>query len=263
MRDKQSERDTRGVAIDKVGVKGLRYPIEVLDLANRTQDTIATINMYVDLPHHFKGTHMSRFVEIINEHGRVIHVENIEQIVHRMRERLDADAAHLEIEFPYFIKKSAPVSKAPGLVDYTGFFHANLMGRSMDFVYGVIVPVTTLCPCSKAISARGAHNQRGVVRVDVRTGKTVWLEELIQIVEKSASSELYSLLKRTDEKYVTERAFDHPVFVEDLVRTVSVRLRRDKRILWHRVEAENFESIHNHNAYALVESGRKGAKGKP
>jgi GTP cyclohydrolase I len=219
--------------------------------------------MYVDLPHHFKGTHMSRFVEIINEHGRVVHVENIEQIVHTMRKRLDADAAHLEIEFPYFIEKKAPISGASGLVDYTGFFHANLIGKAMDFVYGVIVPVTTLCPCSKAISVRGAHNQRGVVRVEVRTRKTVWLEELIHTVEKSASSELYSLLKRTDEKFVTERAFDHPVFVEDLVRTVAVRLRRDKRILWHRVEAENFESIHNHNAYALVESGRKGARGRP
>jgi GTP cyclohydrolase I len=206
---------------------------------------------------------MSRFVEIINEHGRVIHVENIEEIVRTTRKRLDADAAHLEIEFPYFIEKGAPVSGAMGLVDYTGFFNANLIGREVDFVYGVIVPVTTLCPCSKAISARGAHNQRGVVRVDVRTRRTVWLEELIRIIEKSASSELYSLLKRTDEKFVTERAFDHPVFVEDLVRTVAVRLRRDKRILWYRVEAENFESIHNHNAYALVESRRKGVRGKP
>lgn len=256
MQDKQSERDTRGIPIQKVGVKGLRYPIQVLDLANRTQDTIATINMYVDLPHHFKGTHMSRFVETLNHHGKIIHVENIGVIVSEMRERLDAAEAHLEIEFPYFIEKKAPVTKARGLIDYTGFFHAHLKGKKMDFVYGVVVPVTTLCPCSKAISARGAHNQRGVVRVEVRTRKTVWLEELIRIVEKSASSELYSLLKREDEKFVTERAFDNPVFVEDLVRTVAVAIKKEKRVVWYNVEAENFESIHTHNAYAQVVGGK-------
>ena len=264
MQDKQSERDTRGVPIDKVGIKGLRYPILVLDLANRTQNTIATINMYVDLPHHFKGTHMSRFIETINQHGRVIHVENIEEIVREIRQRLDAERAHLEIEFPYFIEKKAPVTGSKGLVDYTGFFNANLKGKkSLDFVYGVTVAVTTLCPCSKAISARGAHNQRGIVRVEVRTQRTVWLEELIQMVERSSSSELYSLLKRKDEKFVTERAFDHPVFVEDLVRTVALRLKKDKRVLWYRVEAENLESIHNHNAYAQVVSSDRPRPGKP
>jgi len=260
MQDKQSEKDTRGIPINKVGIKGLRHPIQVLDLANRTQDTIATINMYVDLPHHFKGTHMSRFVETINHHGKIIHVENIGDIVREMRDRLDAEQAHLEIEFPYFIEKTAPVTKARGLVDYTGFFNANLKGRQMDFVYGVVVPVTTLCPCSKAISARGAHNQRGVVRVEVRTRKTVWLEELIRLVEKSASSELYSLLKRRDEKFVTERAFDNPVFVEDLVRTVAVALKKDKRVVWYKVEAENHESIHTHNAYAEVVGGKPPGK---
>jgi GTP cyclohydrolase IB len=260
MKDKQSERDTRGIPIQKVGVKGLRYPMKVLDLANRTQDTIATINMYVDLPHHFKGTHMSRFVETINHHGKIIHVENIGDIVREMRERLDAEQAHLEIEFPYFIEKKAPVTKSKGLVDYTGFFCANLKGRQIDFLYGVVVPVTTLCPCSKAISARGAHNQRGVVRVEVRTRKTVWLEELIRLVEKSASSELYSLLKREDEKFVTERAFDHPVFVEDLVRTVALALKKDKRVVWYNVEAENMESIHTHNAYAQVVGGKPPGK---
>jgi GTP cyclohydrolase I len=254
MQDKQSERDTRGIPINKVGIKGLRYPIVVADLANRSQDTVATINMYVDLPHHFKGTHMSRFIEIINQHGRMIHVENIPDIVREMRQKMDAEQAHLEIEFPYFMEKKAPVTGAKGLVDYAGFFHANLKGKVLDFAYGVVVPVTTLCPCSKAISARGAHNQRGMVRVEVRTKKTVWLEELIQIAEKSASSELYSLLKRKDEKYVTERAFDHPVFVEDLVRNMAVLLKKDKRILWYMVEAENHESIHHHNAYAQVYS---------
>ncbi|MBV9464356.1 MAG: GTP cyclohydrolase I FolE2 [Verrucomicrobiae bacterium] len=252
MRDTQSQKDSRGVPIEKVGVKSLRYPIVVADLANRTQQTVAVVNMYVDLPHQFKGTHMSRFVEILRDHGRAIHVENIAEIVGEMSERLNAEQAHLEITFPYFMEKKAPVTGSPGLVDYEGFFHANLRGRELDFAYGVVVPVTTLCPCSKAISARGAHNQRGVVRVEVRTRRTVWLEELIQCVEKSSSSELYSLLKRQDEKFVTERAFDHPVFVEDLVRAVAVKLRADPRIAWYRVEAENFESIHNHNAYAQV-----------
>ena len=254
MQDKQSERDVRGVRINKVGVKGLRYPIIVRDLAHKTQNTVATISMSVDLPHHFKGTHMSRFVEILNEHSRVIHVENIPDILHQMRKRLDAEYAHLQIEFPYFIEKKAPVTKSLGIMDYKATFLANTENGDIDFVLGVHVPVTTLCPCSKAISARGAHNQRGAVTLQVRSYTTIWIEELIRLVEEAASCDLYSLLKRQDEKYVTEHAYDHPVFVEDLVRNVAVRLRKDKRVEWYRVEAENFESIHNHNAYAMVES---------
>jgi len=255
MKDKQSERDVRGVKIDRVGVKGLRYPIEVRDLAHKTQSTIATITMSVDLPHHFKGTHMSRFVEVLNEHGRVIHVENIPDILHQMRKQLNAEYAHLRIDFPYFIEKKAPVTNAPGMMDYEATFLANTKNGGIDFVLGVSAPVTTLCPCSKAISARGAHNQRGVVNLQVRSHVTIWIEELIELVEASASCELYSLLKRSDEKHVTERAYDNPVFVEDLVRNVAVRLRKDRRVRWYRVEAENFESIHHHNAYAMVESG--------
>jgi len=254
MQDKQSEKDIRGVRIDKVGVKGLRYPIVVRDLAHRTQNTVATITMSVDLPHHFKGTHMSRFVEVMNEHGGVIHVENIPDIVMTMRKRLDAENAHLQIDFPYFIQKNAPVSGSPGMMDYEATFLANTYKNSIDFVLGISVPVTTLCPCSKAISARGAHNQRGIVRLETRSTTTIWIEELIQVVETSASCELYSLLKRNDEKYVTERAYDNPVFVEDLVRNVAVRLRKDRRVLWYHIEAENFESIHNHSAFAVVES---------
>jgi len=255
MQDKQNERDVRGVRIDRVGVKGLRYPIMVRDLAQKTQNTIATLAMSVDLPHHFKGTHMSRFVEVLNEHGNIMHVENIPQIVRQIRKRLDAENAHLQIEFPYFIRKKAPVTKAPGMMDYGAVFLANTtQNGGIDFVLGVKVAVTTLCPCSKAISARGAHNQRGVVDLQIRSTKTIWIEELIEVIEHSASCELYSLLKRKDEKFVTERAYDNPVFVEDLVRNVAVKLRKDKRITWFRVEAENFESIHNHSAFAVVES---------
>lgn len=255
MQDKQSERDVRGVRIDKVGVKGLRYPVIVRDRAHKTQNTVATVAMSVDLPHHFKGTHMSRFVEVMNEHGGVVHVQNIEKIVRKMRQRLDAENAQLQMDFPYFIEKRAPITREKGMMDYGATFIASSRGGEIDFVLGVSVPVTTLCPCSKAISARGAHNQRGLVQLQVRSTTTVWIEELIHKVEESASCELYSLLKRKDEKHVTERAYDNPVFVEDLVRNVAVRLRRDKRILWYRVEAENFESIHNHSAFAVVESG--------
>jgi GTP cyclohydrolase IB len=267
MQDKQSERDIRGVRIDKVGVKDLRYPIVVRDLAHRTQNTIARISMSVDLPHHFKGTHMSRFLEVMNEHGRVIHVENIPDILIHMNNRLDAENAHIQIDFPYFIEKAAPISKAMSLMDYRAMFLASTHNSKIDFVLGVQVAVTTLCPCSKAISARGAHNQRGVVTLQVRSNKTIWIEELIELIESCASCELYSLLKRQDEKYVTERAYDNPVFVEDLVRNIAVKLRRDKRIEWYHVEAENFESIHNHSAFAIVESGpwnpkRKSSKKK-
>ncbi len=253
MQDKQSEKDVRGVRIDKVGVKNLRYPIVVRDLAYKTQNTVATIAMSVDLPHHFKGTHMSRFVEVLNEHGGIIHVENIPHILHQIRKRLNAKYAHIQIEFPYFIEKKAPVTGSSGIMDYGATFLANTKNGRIDFILGVSVPVTTLCPCSKAISARGAHNQRGVVTLQVRSHTTIWIEELIQLVEAAASSELYSLLKREDEKYVTERAYDNPVFVEDLVRNIAVRLRRNRRVHWYRVEAENFESIHNHNAFAMVE----------
>ncbi len=255
MQDKQSEKDIRGVRIDKVGVKGLRYPIVVRDLAHKTQNTVATISMSVDLPHHFKGTHMSRFLEVINEHGRIIHVENIPDILQQMCKRLDAEHAHIQIDFPYFIEKKAPATHSLGMMDYGAMFLANIKKGKIDFVLGTSVAVTTLCPCSKAISVRGAHNQRGLVQLQVRSKSTVWIEELIELVEASASCELYSLLKRQDEKYVTERAYDNPVFVEDLVRNIAVRLKKDRRVQWYHVEAENFESIHNHSAFAVVESG--------
>jgi GTP cyclohydrolase I len=255
MHDKQSERDHRELRIDKVGVRGLRFPIQVLDKARTLQDTIATIGMYVDLPKEFKGTHMSRFIEVLNAHGSMVHVENIPDILYAMQRKLHSATAHLEMEFPFFLVKKAPVSGLESVMDYTARFDATACGKDIDFVLTVKVPVTTLCPCSKAISQYGAHNQRGLVTVQLRSGNTVWIEEVIALVEGSASAELYSLLKRQDEKAVTERAYDNPVFVEDLVRNVVVKLNAHADITWFKVEAENYESIHNHNAYACIEKG--------
>ena len=255
LHDKQSERDFRELRIDKVGVRGLRFPIEVRDKARATQNTIATIGMFVDLPMEFKGTHMSRFIEVLNAHGNVVHVENITEILYAMQKKLNAATAHLEMEFPYFMTKKAPVSGMEGLMDYTARFDATAIGKEIDFVLTVLVPVTTLCPCSKSISRYGAHNQRGGVTVQIRSGKAIWIEDLISIVESSASSELFSLLKRQDEKAVTERAYENPVFVEDLVRNVALKLNAHPDVTWYKVEAENYESIHNHNAYASIEKG--------
>ncbi|MGD1087398.1 MAG: GTP cyclohydrolase FolE2 [Verrucomicrobiota bacterium] len=255
LHDKQSERDTRELRIDKVGVRGLRFPIQVRDKARSVQNTVATIGMFVDLPKEFKGTHMSRFIEVLNAHGSVIHVENISEILHSLRKRLNAATSHLEIEFPYFMVKKAPVSGGEGVMDYTARFDATACGSEIDFVLTVKANVTTLCPCSKAIAKYGAHNQRGEVTVKIRSTKSVWIEDLIAMIESAASSELYALLKRQDEKAVTERAYENPVFVEDLVRIVALRLNADARVSWYKVEAENFESIHNHNAYACIEKG--------
>jgi GTP cyclohydrolase IB len=255
LQDKQSERDHRELRIDKVGVRGLRFPIQIRDKARATQNTVATIGMYVDLPKEFKGTHMSRFIEVLNAHGTVVHVENITDILNAMQQKLKSASAHLEMEFPFFLVKKAPVSGRESVMDYTARFDATAFGQEIDFVLTVMVRVTTLCPCSKAISKHGAHNQRGAVTVQIRSRKAIWIEDLIALVESSASSELFSLLKRQDEKAVTERAYENPVFVEDLVRNVAVKLNAHPDVTWYKVEAENFESIHNHNAYASIEKG--------
>jgi GTP cyclohydrolase I len=255
MRDEQSERDHRELRIDKVGVRGLRFPIQIRDKAHSVQNTIATIGLFVDLPKEFKGTHMSRFIEVLNAHGSVVHVENITDILHAMQQKLHAATAHLEMEFPFFLTKQAPVTGMSGVMDYTARFDATACGPDIDFLLTVKAGVTTLCPCSKAISDYGAHNQRGICTVQIRSRKAVWIEDLIAIVEGAASSELFSLLKRPDEKVVTERAYENPVFVEDLVRNVALGLNAHREVTWYRVEAENFESIHNHNAYACIEKG--------
>ena len=252
--DTQNQTDIRQIPIDKVGVKNIKYPIAVKDRDNEIQHTIATIEMTVDLPKEFKGTHMSRFVEILQCKNREIHVDSIDSILIEMQKKLNASISHIEVKFPYFKEKKAPVTGKASLMDYRVKFHSVRNKDKKDFILTVHVPVTTLCPCSKNIAKYGAHNQRGEVTVSVRFRDTVWIEDLITAVEESASCELYSLLKREDEKFVTERAFENPVFVEDLVRNVVMRLNENENITWYSVEAENFESIHNHNAYAHIES---------
>jgi GTP cyclohydrolase IB len=251
--DVQSSADTRRLAIDKVGIKAIRHPVRVADKSGGVQHTIATFNMYVGLPHNFKGTHMSRFVEILNSHEREISVESFESMLRDMVKRLEAEYGHIEMTFPYFINKAAPVSGVKSLLDYDVTFVGEVRDATYTFAMKVVVPVTSLCPCSKEISDYGAHNQRSHVTITARTREHVWIEELVRMAEEQASCELYGLLKRPDEKFVTERAYDNPKFVEDLVRDVATVLNRDKRIEGYVVESENFESIHNHSAYALIE----------
>jgi GTP cyclohydrolase I len=253
MKDIQNHQDYRNIDIDQVGVKGIRYPITVLDKSAGEQQTVAKINMYVSLPRYYKGTHMSRFVEILNEHSRRISLQNFSEILEEMKNRLSAESAHMEITFPYFINKAAPVTGTEGLMEYKCTFKGSLNDKGTDLVIIIHVPISTLCPCSKEISDFGAHNQRGEVRLQIRFKKFVWIEDLIRLVEKSASSDVYSVLKREDEKFVTERAYNNPMFVEDIVREIALRLGNDPNITWFAIESENFESIHNHNAYAYIE----------
>jgi GTP cyclohydrolase I len=252
--DVQSRRDERQVAIDKAGIRDLAHPVRVSDRSRREQHTVARVSMSVELPKHFKGTHMSRFIEILHRE-REISVADLSALLQETAARLEADAAHIEIEFPFFVMKRAPVSGVESLMDY----RVTLSGTRRDGVdrrsIRVVVPVTSLCPCSKKISERGAHNQRSHVTITAQLRGSMWIEDLIDIAESEASSELYAILKRPDEKFVTERAYDNPKFVEDLVRDVALRLDREPQIAAYRVEVENFESIHNHSAYALIERG--------
>lgn len=253
--DIQSTPDARNIAIDKVGVRGVKYPIVVLDRANERQHTIGDFTLTVHLPHEFKGTHMSRFLEILGEQHREVSVHGIPTLLAKLKERLHSEASHLEVTFPFFMEKAAPVTGKTGMMPYTCGFIAESNG-SEDFILLVQAPVTTLCPCSKEISARGAHNQRGIVTARVRTRGHVWFEEIIELIEASASCALYPVLKRPDEKWVTERAFDNPRFVEDMVREVALRFDSDERFRWYAIEVENEESIHAHNAYAYVERAK-------
>ena len=251
--DVQGSADTRQIAIDKVGIKGIRHPIRVRDRSGREQHTVAMFNMYVNLPHNFKGTHMSRFVEVLNDYEYEITVESFRHMVKDMTGVLDAESGHIEMAFPYFVEKAAPVTGVRSLLDYEVSFTGTLKDGVPTVEVKVVVPVTSLCPCSKQISDYGAHNQRSHVTVAVRSSKFVWIEEIIDLVENQASCELYGLLKRPDEKYVTERAYENPKFVEDMVRDVAQELDSDLRIDSYVVESENFESIHNHSAYARIE----------
>ncbi len=255
--DVQSRKDTRQIPINKVGIKDIRHPVRVKDRNMGEQHTIACFNMYVNLPHNFKGTHMSRFVEILNQHEREISVESFKEMLREMAERLEAESGHIEMRFPYFVNKKAPVSGVESLMDYDVTFVGEIHNGVDEMTIKVVVPVTSLCPCSKKISDYGAHNQRSHVTVTARITDFVWVEEIIDLVEEEASCELYGLLKRPDEKSVTERAYNNPKFVEDMVRDVAARLNQEDRISAYVVESENFESIHNHSAYALIEKTKE------
>ena len=250
--DVQSSQDTRKIDIEQVGIKDIRHPVVIGDRVGGVQHTVANFSMYVGLPHNFKGTHMSRFVEILNDHEYEITVDSFKEMITETLERLDAETAFIEMTFPFFVNKKAPVSGVSSLMDYEVTFIGQVYNDKPQVSVKVVVPVTSLCPCSKGISDYGAHNQRSHVTVSCTVNKFVWVEELIDLVENSASSELYGMLKRPDEKFVTEKAYDNPKFVEDLVRDIAVDLNKDDRIIAYTIESENFESIHNHSAYAMV-----------
>ncbi len=253
MADVQGSRDTRQIPIDKVGIKDIRHPVVIKDRTGKEQHTVATFNMYVSLPQHFKGTHMSRFVRILNQHDFEITVDTFKTMLGEMVEILEAESGHIEMSFPFFVNKKAPVSGIESLIDYEVTFIGEISSGKPSMNVKVLVPATSLCPCSKEISEYGAHNQRSHITVNAKPAGFLWIEDIIDIVEQEASCELFGLLKRPDEKYVTERAYDNPKFVEDLVRDVANRLNDDERILSYILEAENFESIHNHSAYAMIE----------
>ncbi|QQO07541.1 GTP cyclohydrolase FolE2 [Breznakiella homolactica] len=252
MIDIQNQADERDVPLAKVGVKGLQYPIRVLDKVNSVQYTTAKVDLFADLPHHFKGTHMSRFIEIFHRHKDDISMPRFLEMLRDIRRELDAESAFGTVAFPYFLEKKAPVSGLPGMLSYECRYHGSVRSDGKHFTVSVAVPVTTVCPCSKAISDRGAHNQRGIVTVEVELGPFFWIEDLITIVENAASSPVYSLLKREDEKFITEAAYDNPKFVEDLVRDVYIKIKELEQFPRFSVEAENFESIHNHSAFAYA-----------
>lgn len=257
--DVQSRADSRRIPINKVGIKDVYHPIRVKDRSRGEQHTIANFNMYVALPHNFKGTHMSRFVEVLHRNEREISVESFRDILTEMTQKLDAESGHIEMSFPYFVMKKAPVSGVESLMDYKASLIGEFHDGKADLWLKVVVAATSLCPCSKRISDYGAHNQRSHITIKARVDGHMWLEELIEIAEKEASCEVYGILKRPDEKYVTERAYDNPKFVEDIVRDVAVRLNTEDRVRAYVVEAENFESIHNHSAYALIEKDKEGS----
>ncbi len=251
--DVQGRADNRRIPINKVGIKDIFHPVRIRDRSGGEQHTIANFNMYVNLPHDFKGTHMSRFVEILHRHEREISVRSFKEMLAEMTDHLEAEAGHIEMSFPYFVSKKAPVSGVESLMNYqASLVGERRAGETITYIK-VVVPVTSLCPCSKKISDYGAHNQRSHVTINARIQGFVWIEEIIDVAESEASCELYGILKRPDEKHVTERAYDNPKFVEDIVRDIAVRLNADDRIRAYVVESENFESIHNHSAYALIE----------
>ena len=255
--DVQNHPDSRRIPINKVGIKGIRHPIQIRTREGQVQHTVGDFSMYVDLPHTRKGTHMSRFVEILNRRDTPISVENFKDLLNEMIGLLGAESGFIDVHFPYFVNKQAPVSGVSSYLDYDVHLMGAIGHDGVENRIKVVVPVTSLCPCSKEISKYGAHNQRSHVTVEIETRSFVWIEELIDLIESEASCEIFGLVKRPDEKWVTEKAYENPKFVEDMVRDIAARLDKDERIQAYRIESENFESIHNHSAYAMVERERQ------
>lgn len=258
-KDIQLEEAKDKIDIDQVGVRGVKCPLIVRDRQKKVQHTVAEVSMSVNLPYKYRGTHMSRFLEVLQEHNINLDLYQIKELLGALKEKLNAQASHIEISFPFFLMKEAPVSKSPSFMEYKCRYFGHLDRENrFDHIIEVLVPVMSMCPCSKELCKYSAHSQRGVVRVRVSAKKLIWIEEIIEIVESSASSPLFSLLKREDEKFVTENAFENARFAEDIVREVAVKLENlvaDRELIGFIVEAENFESIHNHNAFALVKKG--------
>ncbi len=259
--DVQSSNDVRNVAIQRVGVKSMRHPVQVASPSG-PQPSIATVDMYVALPAHQKGTHMSRFIEVLQNHRAPLSVQSVRELMRSMLARLEATEGEITLRFPYFITKTAPVSGVASLLDYEVALTVDGKGGQVRTRQEVSVPVTSLCPCSKKIADYGAHNQRSAVTIRVEVQSDLSIEEQVRFAEDAASSEVWALLKRPDEKYVTERAYDNPKFVEDIVRDIALALNRDERVLAYSVATENFESIHNHSAYALIEFDKRTEAGR-
>lgn len=250
--DVQNRKANHPLVIDHVGIKGIKYPIAVFDKKRGFQHTVAQVAMFVDLPSHYKGTHMSRFVEILSKVNGEISVNKLKEILKMMKDKLNAQKSKIEFNFPYFIEKIAPVSHSKAYIDYDCTLIATLSDK-FSYILSVVVPVHSLCPCSKEISQYNAHNQRSFVTITIEAKTVIWIEDLVEIAEKNASSPLYSYLKRVDEKYITEYSYNHPMFVEDIVRAIANDIQKISGIKYFKVEAENMESIHNHNAYASIE----------
>lgn len=253
LKDVQSERDMRNIPLKHAGIKNLRWPITLRDRERGEQHTVAQVSLSVDLPNDMRGTHMSRFVEVLQKLG-TLSLDSLESVLDSLKEHLQAQKAFLELRFPYFITKTAPVSGMKSLMDLDCVYQA-AKDDTFSLRVCVKVPIQTLCPCSKEISNFGAHNQRAYAELEVVTSEFVWIEELAQLADAGASAPVYGLLKRPDEKFVTESAYQNPRFVEDAVREIALQLEQDKRIIWYKVTVESMESIHNHSAFACVEKG--------
>ena len=253
MVDIQEEIDERGILLNHVGIKNLRYPIRVLEKSSAYQNSVASINMFVELDEKKRGIHMSRLIELLHEWNSTVSYETLKTLLRRMKESLESEQAYIEMNFPFFVKKCAPVTNKEGLVDYEYYIAGRLdKNDNYELIFKVNVPITSVCPCSKAISDDGAHNQRGEVSITVKTNGELYIEKIIEIAENAASSSVFSILKRPDEKYVTENGFNNPKFVEDIIRDVAISLKQVDYISWFDVSVENFESIHNHNAFARI-----------